>query len=404
LNNAKIYVFALLSYALALLSRENSLILPVLLLLYHYVFKKKIELKIFLPVFIIAFGYILVRLTILRPLLFGVSYTTTLFQRIPGFFVAVTNYPRLLFLPFSLHMQYGSRLFEFSNPRAIMGVLIIGLVFLYAFRQKHKSKLVSFCIFWFFITLLPVSNLYPLNAYMAEHWLYVPSVGFFLLVAGYLRFLYGKEKFKITALVLIIGLVSFYGWLTIEQNKWWKEPIAFFQRTLKYAPEDARIYYNLGFAYLDRKGDRKKAIALYRKAIEIKPDYERAYSSLGSIYDAMGKKEDAMEMFKKAIEANPRYADGYYNLGTVYSQLGRKEEAIELLSKAIEINPIYVKAYNNLANIYKDRGDYEKAVFLYKKALEIDPACLTVYNNLKETYAVMEKREKIENKIIEEVE
>ncbi len=103
------------------------MILPVLLLLYHYNFKKKLEAKKFLPVVSLVFMYVVLRITALKTFLSSNGSSTTLFQRLPGFFVALTNYIRILFLPFNLHMEYGERLF---NPgKAILGIVIfiIGL-------------------------------------------------------------------------------------------------------------------------------------------------------------------------------------------------------------------------------------------------------------------------------------
>ncbi len=106
LNNTRFFILSLLTYTLALLSRENAIILPFILLLYHYAFKKKLEMKLFLSISGIALLYILARLTLLKPLLSNIEYQTTLFQRMPGFFVAITKYLGLLLMPFGLHMEY----------------------------------------------------------------------------------------------------------------------------------------------------------------------------------------------------------------------------------------------------------------------------------------------------------
>ena len=164
-----------------------------------------------------AFIYIVLRLTVLRFLLPHISRSTTLFQRIPGFFVAITNYIRLLFLPLNLHMEYGAKLFYLTNPQAIIGILILSSLLIYAFRIRN-SKLTFFSISWFFVALLPLSNLYPINAYMAEHWLYLPSIGFFLLLSQGLNYLYTNKNLKVFTAILTITLLIFYSSLTIKQN------------------------------------------------------------------------------------------------------------------------------------------------------------------------------------------
>lgn len=356
----RLHIIMLLSYALALFSKENSLILPALIVLYHYVFKKKIEAKRFVPLLAIAVLYIIFRLTWLSSLLPHLSSSTTLLQRLPGFFVAIVNYLRLLFFPFGLHMEYGDGLFSFREPKATLGITILALLVLYTFK-KRADTLSFFSMSWFFLALLPHSNIYPLNAYMAEHWLYVPSIGFFLVLANGLSSLCRIKNTKILSIFLITGLLVFYSYLTIGQNQTWREPISFYKRTLDYAPDSVRALNSLGIQYRDT-GRNEEAITLFKKAIEINPNYEDAYNSLGIVYGSTGKYEEAIAAFKKALEINPYYVEAYNNLGNVYTLMGKNDIAIELYKMALEINPNYAKAHINLALIYFNEKQYDLAI------------------------------------------
>ncbi|MCM8761325.1 MAG: hypothetical protein NC933_04260, partial [Candidatus Omnitrophica bacterium] len=105
-ENAFAYVAMILCYAAALLSKELSLVLPLLLLLYHYSFKRKIKVWYIMPMVILPLIYIALRLTVLRyTLAFGTTAQakTTLLQRLPGFLVAIVEYTRLLLAPVGLH-------------------------------------------------------------------------------------------------------------------------------------------------------------------------------------------------------------------------------------------------------------------------------------------------------------
>jgi len=151
IGRAGLYIFALLLYIGALLSRETSLVLPVLLLLYHYSFKKKIDLRAFLFFLLITLGYVF-----LRPSFYIADpFSAAFLRRIPGFFVAVTDYIRLLFLPLDLHMEYGDRLFAITEPRAVMGFFIVVSLVAYAWIKRKTDRLIFFSISWFFILLLP---------------------------------------------------------------------------------------------------------------------------------------------------------------------------------------------------------------------------------------------------------
>jgi Tfp pilus assembly protein PilF len=348
-------------YILALLSRETTLILPVLILIYHYAFKKKIEPARFAPIIGITILYIALRAAFIKTPLPSDFASTTVLERAPGFAVAVAEYTRLLIAPFGLHMEYGAGTFGIFEPRAILGIAILsGLaVFIVKIRTRVRP-IYTFCALWFLAALLPSSNLYPINAYMAEHWLYLPSIAVFMAVAGALR---GRFPLKVTIFISAL-LVAFYGYLTVKQNNYWSEPIGFYKRTLEYAPRSARLLNDMGIAYNER-GETEEAIRSFMKAIDIDPRHPEAYDNIGKIYT---------------------------NLGDARGSSGNNAEAIEFYKKAIEISPDAVAAYNNLGNVYKAAGRFDEAMELYKKALEISPGHPIILHNIKEIRNMEENR------------
>jgi type IV pilus biogenesis/stability protein PilW len=386
-KNTGALVFMSGFYVLALLSRENSLILPFLILLYHYAFRRRLARVSFLVLAGIAFAYILIRITVLRTLLPAAS--TALFQRIPGFFVAIATYAKLLLLPFDLHMEYGSKLFLVTDHKALAGALILALLLICAF-MKRGDRVLFFSVSWFLLALLPNSNLYPINAYMAEHWLYLPSIGFFLIIAKGLSALRKNRGAQVVGAALAVALISFYSYLTIRQNAYWEAARTFYERTLRYAPDSARVCNNLGLIYREL-GRTEEAVALYKKAMEIDPKFAEAYNDLGLAYVDIGRYEDAVALFKKAIEIEPTFAEAYNDLGLAYGALGKYEEAAREIKRAIEIKPAYAEAYSNLGSMYYDRGDKEEAMRLFKKAIGLNPYLADVYNNLGLTYSAFGK-------------
>ena len=349
-RNTRAFIFMILSYILALFSKENSLILPALLLLYHYSFKEKLNVKGFLSIIILIVMYIFVRMTAAKTQLPYLSYLVTLPRRIPGFFVAITNYLRLIFLPFDLHMEYGGKLFSITHPKAIFGGIMLLSLLAYAFKKRKNSPLVLFSISWFLIALLPSSNIYPPIAfYMAEHYLYWPSIGFFLILAGGLNYIYKTKNTKAIALILLIGICGFYSYLTIKQNEYWSDRITFYKRTLKYAPESSRLYNNLADIYMDT-GKNQEAIALLEKGSEVNPSDAYVYNNLGRAYTSAGRYAEAIAVFKRAIEINPNLAEAYNNLAVTYYYSEKYRLAIEYLDIAVQlghrINPELLRALN----------------------------------------------------------
>jgi tetratricopeptide (TPR) repeat protein len=285
-------------------------------------------------------------------------------------------------------MEYGNGTFPFFDLRVIAGVLIFLALVILSLRSREGNRLLSFSIAWFLIALAPQSNLYPINAYMAEHWLYLPSMGFFLILGKALGSLFKRPRLKPLALALAALLVAYYSSLTIQQNTYWRDPIAFYERTLTYAPDSPRVYNNLGTLYSDA-GRHEESIASLRKAIELKPAFSDAFYNLGKAYNAIGKYQEAIASYRRAIELNPAFAYAYYNLALAYAACGKHDEAIASYKKAIEVNPEYADACYNLGNEYGSIGQHKEAIASYKRAIEINTHFVYAYNNLGNAYSTI---------------
>jgi len=382
-------------YLLALLSRENSLILPFLVWFYHFTFKKSVDKKALSVLFGTLIGYVLWRVFVIGIVSITEGVAPTFTQRFPGVFVALTNYFRILLLPFDLHMEYGGILFLFSEPKSIIGIVLFLLLLAYVYRKKEQDSFLFFATGWFFITLFPSSNLFfTINAYMAEHWLYLPSIGFFLIVARFLVHLSENQKTKGLALVVIVGLLVFYSVLTVRQNRNWNNDINFYKKMLQYAPNSSRLYNNLAKAYYD-VGKTDELIKLLKSAIQLQPDNALAHNNLGNAYKGVGKYKEAELSYKQAIKIDPQHAGPYYNLSIIYADiLGRKNEAVLLLNNAIEISPYFSKPFIKLGLIYFEQGESGKAITLLTKAMDLNPDDPEIYHNFGYIYIQLGDREK----------
>ncbi|MBL7130524.1 MAG: hypothetical protein ISS45_03845 [Candidatus Omnitrophica bacterium] len=73
-----------------------------------------------------------------------------------------------------------------------------------AFLEKSflKYNLGVFILFCFFVALIPMANIMPINATIADHWLYLPCFGFFLAVVGGVSDWIGKSNQKLISIIL----------------------------------------------------------------------------------------------------------------------------------------------------------------------------------------------------------
>ena len=93
-------------------------------------------------------------------------------------------------------------------------------------------------------------------------------------------------------------------------------------------------HINLGNLYKD-EGQLEMAIAEYRKALSIKPDFAEALNNLAVAYMMQGEYARALSLFRKIIELQPDSVMARYNIACVYARQGKIKESVDWLKKAI---------------------------------------------------------------------
>ncbi len=111
------------------------------------------------------------------------------------FFIS-SSISKAMFPISSEEFESGNRTEGIFKKSALIVVLVSAFILLfYVLKNKNRKGVAIFSISWFLIALLPVSNLYPVNAYMSEHWLYIPSIGFFMILSSSLSRVYRIKRF-----------------------------------------------------------------------------------------------------------------------------------------------------------------------------------------------------------------
>ncbi|MBN3040258.1 MAG: tetratricopeptide repeat protein, partial [Candidatus Omnitrophica bacterium] len=373
-------ILSLLFFLLALFSKETALIFPLLLVFYNWVFLEKNAFKKTVPFFTLLSLFILFRIFFVSSSLSVFKNIDSFYQRLPGFFSALLSYLRLLFLPINLHMEYGKKLFYWRDFTVVTGILLFIALFYYALLLPKKKPLVAFSLGFFLIGLIPISNIFPLPFYMSEHYIYFSSLGFFMVLGYFLTQGLSYKKYKYLVGTAIAFLSFIFLIMTISQAKYWKEPISFYQRILKFEPNSARIHHNLGDAYQE-KGLYDNSIEHYLDSIELDPGNASTYTNLGTVYGFLGKDDLAISFYKKAIDVDPGYALAYNNLGVIYQRKMDFPKAVDLYKKSLELNDHYIKTYINLSIIYIITGDFSKSLAASNKALALNPYSVEAYVN-----------------------
>ncbi|TGG91860.1 MAG: tetratricopeptide repeat protein, partial [Aphanocapsa feldmannii 277cV] len=160
-----------------------------------------------------------------------------------------------------------------------------------------------------------------------------------------------------------------------------EDAIASYKKALFIKPNYPRTLYNLGTA-LQEQGDLEGAIASYKKALSIKPNYPDALYNLGNALKGQGDLEGAIASYRKALIIRPNYPEALNNLGNTLERQGDLEDAISSYRKALFIKPNYPRTLYNLGTVLQKQGDLEGAIASYKKALSIKPNYSDALNNL----------------------
>ncbi len=142
--------------------------------------------------------------------------------------------------------------------------------------------------------------------------------------------------------------------------------------------------HNLGAALQD---DQRldEAIAHYRRAIELSPDYAPAYNNLGTAYRAQGRLPEAIRSYERALTLNPDYQEVHYNLGNALLDSGKIDRAIDEFGRAGEAMASAVEVHNNLGIAFAAKGQLDSAIAEFREAVRIEPASVQAHRNLGDT-------------------
>lgn len=398
LKRAFFYLGSIALFILAILSKEMAIIFPLILISYDCTFAERTSLinirdKIryrHLPFFFVAVIYYFFRTLALN--LNGQIITAMRTGFVPRVLTSckvIVQYLGLLFLPLGLHMERKVPLITSPvEPTFLSSLFLLGIVAVIFIKSYRYCRTIFFGLAWFFLALLPVSNIIvPLKARMAEHWLYLPSIGFFMAISiGLFRIARLKACASIPTLknsmIASLALIFFfYSFLTVKQNTYWKDELTFYQRTLQFNPDSDKAHVNLGILYTGQRL-RQKAKSEFEQAIKLNPDNFVAHKCLGNVYFIDGMYDKAMDEYKKSLELNPEYGGAHVNMGAIFYEKKLYDEAIREFEKAIKINPYDEEAYNNLGVIYLEKGWDEKALNEFKKSLRLNPDNINAHNNL----------------------
>jgi len=347
-----------------MLTKEIVFTLPFAIILYDYCFIKTSSWKSELKDKRLIFSFVMLAIFIL---FFLRNYSLDIFNAVPpnqGYsssismkeyffteFQVILTYIRLFILPFNQNLDYDYpvstgffQLKTFLSFSVLLGILTAGVL------MFKKYRLISFGIFWFFLTSSVESSIIPISQdVIYEHRTYLPSFGFFLAMTG-VFFYFFREKYLNVAVIIIIMIATVNTVLTYQRNKIWKDDYTLWADCVKKSPNKVRVHLNRGVAYT-RLGQYQRAIEDYNEAIRLNPDLAEVYNDRGVAYRKLGQYQRAIEDYNEAIRLNPDLAEVYYNRGDAYLSQSNNELGCRDAQKACELGDC------QLLELAKVKGD-----------------------------------------------
>ena len=377
--------FSLVAFACSLLAKEMALSLPLVLLAYFiFIERKKFLPALYqtLPYFLVLFAFVLARSAALGQVAqtgyWAGGFIPQMLTMVKGF----AYYVKLMFLPYPLSIEYLFPIKTAVDLEIIAYALLLSGIIYLAWRARGQYPLLSFGLFWFFLSLVPVSNILPIRALINERFLYPGVIGFGLVV-GAAAPLLGARRLKIVmALLMVLTLV--YGAVDIYRNLSWQDNFSCAEENLKTCPQSASLHYGMGRAYAER-GMYDRAIGEFLLALEIDADTAQAMVAAGII----GEVDPLAVQYRETLQKNVKPFDGLNNLGTTYLKAGNYRQAALALALAVDKWPAgssdeqeLLNVKSNLSVAYADSGDLGKAIALCRELLAQNPGMDKTRRNL----------------------
>jgi len=421
------YIASLSFFVLSLLSKINSILLPLLFLTWELTLRKEkimgyiqdaswfrnlfSNLKPLVPFGLLSIGAATIFLygqithKIVRGFYGGTIYTNFL-ATVAGF---VFRYPNRLPFPLRLSAYYPMldeyrSLFTFPFLVAFPVWLTFSSLI---FTSSRSNKRVFFFILWFLIAIFPTTGIVPAKFGGADRHLYLISIPVFALFAMGLISLSRKYPLAIkTIIVTILVLISI---LTLDRSRVWRNSFALWKDVVSKSPQLPYAQHKLAQSYMDM-GKLEEALVHVRASISLDPSIALYHYTLGLIYrslkdipgalrefhladdlepknsvlhremaktfEEIQEWDNAIKEYKISIDLDPEKAYiSMRNLGFLYINLNRYKEAVEQLERAITINPDLAEAHRSLGVLYvKLLGRRQKGLYHLRMSLKLDPS------------------------------
>jgi protein O-mannosyl-transferase len=361
-----------LCYLAGLLVKSIAVALPIILVLYHLLWKReRVPWKRQMPYWVCTGMYLAI---IIANRFLSSSLAKSprpLGEQLLTQCKALVYYAQLIVMPTHLNVEH-----QFAVSTSLWGAPLLAVLFLVSVAavvvRCRQSKWL-FWMGWILVALLP-TLVVPLNVLVNEHRLYMPMAAL-ALAAGCAWPSLGDGKSN----RIIYVLLALCALLIYQRNKVWSDELSLWQDAAEKSPQMSRPQVYLGNALRER-GDYSGAKEAFEKALTLDPEHRSARTNLANIYLEAARRDSvrsseylqrAEQQYIRVLALDPTYNEALNNLGSLYLMRGDLARAEELYANSLERNPNFSDAYYNWGQVKALRGDFVAAAQLFERGLAL---------------------------------
>jgi tetratricopeptide (TPR) repeat protein len=362
------YLLSVFFYLTSLLSKVSAVPAVAILLCYDYfIGKDKFrELKLYDKIPYLVFAEIATFWTIHAAQL---SHSLATYHK-QGMAVSLLAIPMilveylgLLLFPHHLNIIYLEHAqYSWSSIVLWLSFLIV-LVVVFLIWKYHQSHF--FWLVFSLVLLLPVLNLIPLPVKMANRYLYLPQIGFWVFLGTWVfKVSQSMQHCQLLRKAFLVGLCCWSLYLidrTLGTMAVWKNSYTLWTDSLKQDFNNPLAHINMGDYFLKRVNLPNRAAVHNLLALSFYPRSYLACYNLGVYFMQNKNWERSRNYLNRAITFNPENDDATNALGAVYFLEGKLTHALSMFYNSVWINPKNQDAWSNVFHIYAKMGRWKEA-------------------------------------------
>lgn len=337
------YLAAFIFFALALFSKATAIILPLILVICTYAFRRPKQLSGWLPLLPFAVlsvgGFFLFKhVATLNRIIASQDEAETTAAIMAKFAMALQIpffYLYKMLIPVNYSVDYDMKQFGSTLTDPLVAgslLLLIGLATAVRLLKRQRSFL-AFCAVWYLLSLLPVLHLFPTNPVVADRYAFLPSYPvFFLLSAGYVTLTRRFPRGQLLCAAIVLSALALAAGL---HNRIWKSDRSLWEYTAKTSPHSAVAHVNLARILFIEENEYAAGLQAAKKAQQLYPRDTNYDVFQGVLHLRGNDPQSAIIDFNRALERSDGHVETLVNLATAYQLLGDRTKAIYYLQRAV---------------------------------------------------------------------